>query len=255
MRAHPLALRCSRRRSLALLGAVCTWVLPALSWAWPVEREFALKKEEARFIKLSAAEWIEVDDASIVSAELFETQEILLEAKKPGVALLLVYAEKRAAVWRVVVEETPPAPRPKLGGAAPNPLQGAQEACPKLRFQTAKLPKIAGHVETEACRQALLLLLRQPGWLARELELVFEMEVLWAQGAAMQKAVDEALGKDKVKLRYVGATLEMSGRLGPGEHRRALWNVFFQAAGRIALDDRIQLVLPPKLEIPKERKL
>jgi hypothetical protein len=216
--------------------------------------EFVLKKGEARFVKLAAAEWIEADDASVVSAELFETKEILLEAKNPGVALLLVYAEKRAAVWRLLVEE-PSAPKPKAEAAALNPLQEARQACPKLRFQTDKLPKISGGVDTEVCRKALLFLLMQPGWLARELELVFEMEVLSAQGAAMQKAVDEALGKDKVKLRYVGATLEMSGRLSSQEHRRALWSVFFQAAGRIALSDNVQVTSPPKPETPKEKKL
>jgi len=250
MSAHPGCLLHSCQR----VGAVFLWLLPFVSWAWPVDMEFVLKKDEVRFVKLAAAEWIEVDDASVVSAELFDTQEILFEAKKAGMALLLVYAEKRMAVWRVVVVE-PAAPKPKADNTAPNPLQEARQACPKLSFQTNKLPKISGNVDTEACRKALLFLLMQPGWLAKELELVFEVEVLLTQLAAMQKATQDALGKDKLKLRYMGATLEMSGRLSPQEHRRALWSVFFQAAGRIALDDNMQVVSPPKPETPKEKKL
>ena len=246
------------QRTLVLLGAVFLCLLPFVSWAWPVDMAFVLKKGEARFVKLAAAEWLEVDDASIVSAELFGTQEILLEAKKPGVALLLLYSEGRAAVWRLSVEEAPAKPKPETAATLlpATPLQEARQACPKLRFQTDKLPKIVGTIDTEACRKALVFLLMQPGWLAKELELVFEMEVLSTQLAAMQKAVDEALGKNKVTLLYVGATLEMSGRqLTPQQHRRALWSVFFQAAGRIALSDSMQVLSPPKPEIPKEKTL
>jgi len=246
------------QRHLPLLAAVFLWALPLLPLAWPVDMEVVLKQGEAKFVKLAAAEWLEVDDTAVVSAELFDTQEILLEAKKPGVALLLVYAEKRAAVWRLVVEPPASSPAtkpaaPKPLEAAPSPLQQAKHACPKLRFQPDRLPKITGHVDTEACRQALLFLLAQPGWLARELELVFEMEVLFAQLSAMQKAAEAALGKNKLTLQYVGATLEMSGRLSSKQHRQALWSVFFHAAGRIALNDNIQVLSPPKLTTPKEK--
>jgi len=249
--------RCLQGRchpSRVLLGLVFLCTLPSLAWAWPVDVELLLKKGEARFVKPAAVEWVEVDEPSIVSAELFETKEILFEAKKPGTALLLLYAEGRAAVWRVVVEESA-APKAKPPPSPPNPLLETRKACPKLGFHTDKLPKISGEVDTEACRQALLFLLMQPGWLAQELELVFEMGVLASQLAQMQKATEAALGKGKVKLRYLGATLEMSGKLSPKEHRQALWSVFFQSAGRIALDDSMQVVSPPPPETPKEKKL
>ncbi|MCL2626786.1 MAG: hypothetical protein FWD46_08240 [Cystobacterineae bacterium] len=247
------------------LGLLVLWVLPLMSWAWPVDMEFVLEKGQNRFVKLAAAEWLEVDDASVATAELFETQEILLEGKKPGVALVLVYAEGKMGIWRVRVEEPPlpPLPSPntlaKKKAAAPLPIpeveKEARQACPKLNFQKDKLPKIAGDVDTEACRQALLFLLMQPGWLGRELELVFEGSVLAAQLTAMQKAMDESLGKGKLKLRYVGATLEMVGKLSPKEYRKALWGVFFQSAGRIALDDSIQVLPPSEAVAPKEKKL
>ncbi|MCL2013082.1 MAG: hypothetical protein FWG75_09890 [Cystobacterineae bacterium] len=241
----------------AWLLALLWCLLPSPSWAWPVDMEFLLKEGQTRFVKLPAAEWLEVDEPSIATAELFETQEVLLEAKKPGMALVLVYAEGKMGIWRLRVEHaSPPKPAQNTTATAAhnpgaNPLVEAQQACPKLLFQTHTLPKISGNVDTEACRKALLFLLMQPGWLAKELELVFETETLASQLKEIHHALEQSLGPGKLTLRYVGATLEMSGKLSPAEHRKALWGAFFHAAGRIALDDGIHVVPPPSTLPPK----
>jgi hypothetical protein len=229
----PFAARLRAGWLAALLGAST----PAL--AWPVDLRFSLESGEDRFHKLSAVDWVEVEDPTLATAEVLAgSNELLLTGKRPGSTLLLLYAEGKFAVWRLVVAA--PGARAAVGSASPELLAAARKACPGLEAKEAPERLLTAPVKDAACRTALLQLLQTEAWLARELELTFELPVLQAQLAAMTPRLKE-LG---LEARYSGAGLVLQGTVSPEAHRRALWELFRQSVGRVALEDRVTVKAP-----------
>ena len=120
-----------RRWELVPWPSSCWPCPPRARRAWPVDLVVPLEAGKERFHKLSAVDWVEVEDPSIATAEVLEgSNELLLTGVKPGRTLLLLYAEGKFAVWRLVVGAPgrPPEPEP-----AAEPLAAARKACPGLK--------------------------------------------------------------------------------------------------------------------------
>jgi hypothetical protein len=150
---------------------------------------------------------------------------VLFTALKPGRTLALLYAEGRFAVWRLRVGGKPVAPPP----------DAAKRACSDLKLDPKSEPRLTATVSSEACWRALRELFEGDQLLARELELTFDGKVLQAQLKGMQAAVP------KLSLRYVGAGLVLGGQASDLEHKQALWQLFKNAVGRVALDDKVEV--------------
>lgn len=228
----------ARRRACWALLAWVAMAAPRAAFAWPVDVAVDLRPGEERFKRLSAVDWVEVEDPSVVTAEVMESGELLLTAKAPGRTLMLLYAEGRFAVWRVRVGAANGPPKAEALEAS---VAAAKKACPGLKADLGgEAPSLTVTVADEKCRQALLELFKSDGFAAKDLELTFELPVLQAQLVSIEAGID-AVAKKKVEARYVGAGLVLEGRLTPREHRKVLWEIFRRTVGRPAVSDQIQL--------------
>jgi hypothetical protein len=213
-------------------------LLPSRALAWPVDLVFSLESGSDRFHKLSAVEWVEVEDPSVATVEVLSgSNELLVTGKRPGRTLLLLYAEGKFAVWRLAV--TAPGARASPE-AAPELLATARKACPGLQVNEGTERSLVATVKDAACRKALLALFQTDAWLARELELTFELPALQEQLTALTPVLKE-LG---LEARYSGAGIVLQGTATPTAHRRALWALFRQSVGRVPLDDRVKIEAP-----------
>jgi hypothetical protein len=219
------------RRIAVMLLAVAA---PA-AMAWPVNARFELTVGDEKFQRLTPDAWLEVENTAVATAELFETAEVMLTGKAAGSTLVLVHAEDKVMVWRVVVR----APGDHTSAPATDPAAAARKACRDLKVEGAEL---TATIRDEACRQALLALFsgeRDP-FLARDLDLTFDLAALQAQLRAVQAGLAKVA--PDVKAVYVGAGVRLTGRATTAQHRRAYWELFRASVGRLALEDRIEAV-------------
>jgi hypothetical protein len=223
---------------LAFLAALLLALSPLRASAWPVDLVMPLEPGKERFHKLSVVDFVEVEDASIATAEVLEgSNELLLTGLKPGRTLLLLYAEGKFAVWRLVVG-TPPEPLP-----APEPLvAAARKACPGLKVTDGAGRGLTAEVKDARCREAVRSLLKTDVYLARELELTFELPLLQEQLTALTPVL-KGLG---LNVSYRGAGLVLEGATTPEGHRKALWELFRQSVGRVPLEDRVTVQRPAR---------
>lgn len=217
------------------LGALLALLAPALAGAWPVDLAVSLETGKERFHKLATVDWVEVEDPAVATAEVLPgSNELLLTGQKEGRTLLLLYAEGRFAVWRLTVGAPPvedPAPR----------LAAARKACPDLKATEGAERALTATVKDGACREALLELARATDvYVARELELTFDMPVLQAQLASVAAGL-KPLG---LEANYSGAGVVLSGAATRETHRRALWELFRRSLGRVPLQDRVDVKAP-----------
>jgi len=226
-----------RAGHIAALVALAAFAPPAS--AWPVNARFELVAGEEKFQKLTPDAWLEVESPEVVSVELFETAEVMLTGKSPGASLVLVHAEDKVMVWRVVVR---PADSRAAVAAARVPA-----AVPVQVTRACRDPKVEGTTLTavirdEPCRQALLALFSSEAnpFLARDLDLTFELAALQSQLRAVQAGLARAA--PEVRAVYVGAGLRLEGRATEEQRRRAYWEIFRASAGRLALEDRVETV-------------
>jgi len=225
----------------AALGAVLfatLLLLPGSALAWPVDLVFSLETGTDRFHKLTAVEWVDVEDPSVATVEVLPgSNELLVTGLRPGRTLLLLYAEGKFGVWRLAVTAKGARAAPE---AAPEQLAAAKKACPGLQVNEGTERSLVATVKDSACRKALLALFQTDAWLARELELTFELPALQEQLSTLAPGLKE-LG---LEARYSGAGLVLQGKATPENHRRALWELFRQSVGRVPLEDRVQLDVP-----------
>ncbi|HEX5750209.1 MAG TPA: pilus assembly protein N-terminal domain-containing protein [Archangium sp.] len=227
------------RRALPLLAFLAALLLaPLRASAWPVDLVMALEPGKERFHKLSVVDFVEVEDPSIATAEVLEgSNELLLTGLKPGRTLLLLYAEGKFAVWRLVVG-SPPEPLP-----ATEPLvAAARKACPGLQVAQGAERGLTAGVKDSRCREALRALLKTDAYLARELELTFELPLLQEQLTSLTPVL-KGLG---LGVSYRGAGLVLEGSTTPEGHRKALWELFRQSVGRVPLEDRVTVQRPAR---------
>jgi hypothetical protein len=222
-----------------LLGVLAFLLLvPAPALAWPVDLTVAVERGTDRFHKLSVVEWVEVEDPSVATVEVLAgSNELLMTGLKPGRTLVLLYAEGKFAVWRLTVTEPGARPEPEPSEAA---LSAARKACPGLKVQEGAERMLTATVKDSACRGALLELLKTDAFLARELELTFELPVLQAQLATVSASL-KPLG---MEARYSGAGVVLQGAATPETHRKALWELFRLSVGRVPLEDRVKVQTP-----------
>jgi len=215
-------------------------LVPAPALAWPVDLGVSVERGADRFHKLSAVDWVDVEDPSVATVEVLAgSNELLMTGLKPGRTLVLLYAEGKFAVWRLTVTEPGAKPElaPESSGAA---LSAARKACPGLRAQEGAERMLVAPVKDSACRAALLEVLKTDAFLARELELTFELAVLQEQLAEVSSSL-KALG---LEARYSGAGVVLQGAATPEAHRKALWELFRLSAGRVPLEDRVKVEAP-----------
>ncbi len=214
--------------SLALLVST-----PAMAWPVDVVQDLEVGKE--KFIRLSSLDWFEVEDPKVVTVEYMESGEILFTGLQPGRTLVLMYAEKKFAVWRI-----------KVGGKSQpegGTLASALKACPKLAYHPTEYDKLVGTLTDEKCRLAVLALLATDTFVGKELDLTFPIEVLQSQLKTINAAL--AAQKQKISARYEGMSLILTGTTDPAGQRKALWEVFRKSAGRVAMDDQVEVSAPP----------
>ncbi|MCY1031691.1 pilus assembly protein N-terminal domain-containing protein [Corallococcus sp. BB11-1] len=228
-----------RGRRMYVIGGLLGLLAPTAALAWPVDQALTLEPGKETFQKLTAVDWAEVEDPAVASAEaLSGSGELLLTAHKPGVTQMLLYAEGRFAVWRLAVGPT------ELENFAPQ-LAAAKKACPDLKATQGVDKSLTVTVKDTACRKALRELLRTEAYLARELDLTFDMPQLQAQLEDFTAGMPPGL-----TVRYSGAGLVLTGKTDRAGHRKALWVLFNRAVGRVPLEDRTEVEAPPKPESP-----
>ncbi|MCP3139027.1 pilus assembly protein N-terminal domain-containing protein [Pyxidicoccus xibeiensis] len=216
------------------VGAFLAFLVPAVAGAWPVDLSVSLEPGKERFHKLATVDWVEVEDAAVATAELLPgTNEVLLTGHSTGRTHLLLYAEGRFAVWRLTVGTPPPEDVPAR-------LAAARKACPDLKATEGEERSLSATVKNAGCRAALLELLRTDAYVARELELTFDVPVLQEQLASVGAGL-QPLG---LEARYSGAGVVLTGSATPEVHRRALWELFRRSVGRVPLEDRVEVKAP-----------
>jgi hypothetical protein len=215
------------------------WVLlwAASAQAWPVDLYLDLEAGAEKVHRLPGLSWVESEDEKIAEVEVLPTgDELLILGKAPGRTLVLIYAEGRIAVWRIRVAAKGEVAKPEDGAAA---WVDAKKACPDLKLDPEQDPSVTVTVKDERCREALRGYFQTDAMLAKQTALVFELPALQAQLTAMNAGLATQV-KGKVEARYLGAGLQLKGKLSADEQRKALWEVFRRAVGRVALDDRIE---------------
>jgi hypothetical protein len=213
-------------------------LVPATARAWPVDMSVSVERGTDRFHKLSVVEWVDVEDPSVATVEVLAgSNELLMTGLKPGRTLVLLFAEGKFAVWRLTVTEPGAKPEPQPVEAA---LAAARKACPDLQVREGSERMLVATVKDSACRAALLELLKTDAFLARELELTFELSVLQEQLATVSSSL-KALG---LEARYSGAGVVLQGAATPEGYRKALWALFRLSVGRVPLEDRVKVEAP-----------
>lgn len=208
-------------------------VLSTPARAWPVDVVQQLEVGKEKFVRLSSLDWFEVEDPKVVSVEYLPSAEILFTALRPGRTRVLMYAEKKFAVWGLTVGSNA---QPE-GGT----LAAALKACPKLAHHPQAYDKLVGVVSDEKCRQALLALLATDLFVGKDLGLTFPVEVLQSQLKEINAAFAAQKQPQKISAHYQGATLVLTGNTDAANQRRALWEIFRRSAGRVAMDDQIEV--------------
>jgi hypothetical protein len=204
-------------------------MFPGAAAAWPVDVQLDLEAGLEKFERPQAIDWVEVEDPKIATAEVMESGELLFTGVAPGRTVALLYAEGKLAAWRIRVWAKGARPRAESSNA--DLTTAARKACPKLELSPSE---VKGLVFDERCRQALLALFKTEAYLARQVELTFELAALQGQLASIQAALPAG-----VTPAYFGAGLQLKGTAPTEVHRKALWEVFRRSAGRVALDDQI----------------
>ena len=223
-------------RRFALLAA---W-LPTAALAWPVDGFIDVEPGKDQMVKFGALDWARVDDTSIADVEVMaEAGELLVTGKKPGRALVQLWAQGRSAVWRVRVGEKP-LDEPQVWDAAAKQCKGVDPKAHELMV----------NVSTDGCRAALLKVLVQDRVLPRDISLNYEVKVLQAQLAEMQSAL--LASKLPVKVRYEGAGLILEGKVDEEARKKTYFELFKKSVGRLAVTDRLEV--PNPSEPPKTKE-
>jgi hypothetical protein len=196
-------------KAAALFAALAA----AESQALPPDAHERLEPGQTRFLKVAGALVAESSDAAVVSAEAFKTDEVVLEAKGKGTALVYVFQKDRLWVARVDV-----------GAVVPRKDSARPAQC---KFPEDNVVEVA----TPECRRALLSYFEEP----RPLEMTFEATVLSEQLKEFAAAL-AAAGLPHVTLRYSGTVLEIGSTKDDAEMRAVLKAIFPRACGPLLFE-------------------
>lgn len=233
------------RGALAGLLLACAALLPAQAAAWPVTELLDLKVGSERIVR-SWAKAIDVDDPSVVTAELLASREILLTPKKPGRALLFLLNDGQFDAVRIRVRDT--------GGAVPEQLASeaqiaaARRACNRLVVEkTGTLRSVSAEAIGPACRAALKELLKGDEFRVKELSLMFTDDGIQDQIGEIHRRLAGGVGEG-ITASYVGVTLRLTGTASQARKLEVLKAAFESSVGRVLLDDRVETPAEPKPE-------
>lgn len=207
--------------------------------AWPVDFSVSVQLDEPYMHRLSTVDWIAIEDPELADAEILPSGDLLITPKKAGVTHLMLSSNAKFAVWRVYVGGV----REQLEPTAEQ-RAALMKSCPKSRVEDGSFVAV---VLDAKCREALLKVLETDAFRPRDLEINYAIPALQAQLAAMSAAVKKELGRE-LTLEYRGAGLLARGKLTRAEHRKLLWILFRNSAGRIALEDRVEIVEPKPVQ-------
>ena len=177
-----------------------TLLLAALLVAMPADRRLQMSVKAPRIERVEPGVlFVEAEGA--LRAELLPSDELLLEAKKPGVARVFLFSKHLVRVLEVAVD----APLPPAGPGG--------------------CPAVVDAKSYEACRARI----------GPAEKVVFELEGLQAQARAAQAELDRAqLGHVSVGFSPYG--LRLKGARDEPERRRALRTVWPALLGPLRLD-------------------
>ena len=184
--------------------------------------------EKAPFGEVSAASEVLVDDASVVTAQLQRSGEVLIEAKKSGSAQVFIFGKREVQVVRVVV-----LPRPAENLGAPPPAgvtEKERAAC--LAEATPEAPILIASAACYAVQRERLAVMSDSN-LPR---LVFELEGLQAEAKAAQALLDKA-GLAQVQIGLSPFGIKLTGAKDEEEKRRALVALYPAVLGPLRLDE------------------
>jgi len=216
------------------LVAFAAALLSTTAWAWPVEKVIELELGKDTILRMGAADWFEIDDPKVVSAEVLDSgDEMLFTPKAAGRALMMTYIEGKPLVWSIHVG------KPFDPKAQQASLAATLKACPKLAHKPGEYEKLVGDVLDAKCRSALLETLKLDLFEAKDVSLTIEAQVLVAQLNELRAALTAA--KSPVAAHYEGATLVLEGKTDLPALKRALWEAFRHSAFRVALDNRAEV--------------
>jgi hypothetical protein len=238
--------------TLWLNGGALLLLISSSAHAWPVDVAVTVTNGDVHFERPAAIDWAEVDDPKIATVEVLQTGELLFTGKQTGHTYALLFAEGKPAVWRIDVLAKGAQLTREASPAAK--LDPARKACKDVSLgEPGTDSALTATVPNDVCRKALLELFQTPAFLARELSLTFELDALQAQ----LKDVTDAIAKNAhvpVDAHYLGAGLVLKGQVTVEQHRKILWEVFRHTAGRIALDDQLEVAPPPDAGSPEDAK-
>ena len=178
-----------------------TLLLAALLVAAPADKRLEISAKAPHIERVEPGT-LAVETEGELHAELLPSDEILLEAKQPGVSRVFLFSKRLVRVYEVAVDA--PLPPADPGGCAPVIDAKSYQAC-RARIGPAE-------------------------------RVVFELEGLQAEAKAAQAALEKAqLGHLSVGLTPYG--LRLKGARDEAERRRALRAVWPALLGPLRLDD------------------
>lgn len=222
-----------------VMAALCS--IPA--WALPVTESLDLDVGGERFLRVDANPIFLADPPDIVSFEPLPTGEVFVTGKAKGRGILLVTSDgtASASVLRVRVRE--PGGSFQQRRSTPQELDAARKACASLVLQsTVHGQELEAEVTTPECRKAVLELLRDDGFLARNVAFSFTGEVMQAQLKAIEARLAGRPVRERVQLFYMGATLVIRGKMSAREKLELLRIAWEETPGKLIYDDRTERI-------------
>ncbi len=184
-------------------------LLPVSARAWPVDQVFSVESGADRFHKLTAVEWVEVEDPSVATVEVLPgSNELLITGQAPGAHAPA--ALRRGEVRRVAADRDG-AGRPAVPEAAPELLAAARKACPGLQVTEGRRALAVGHGEGHRVPQGAAGALPD-GHLAGA-RAGAHLRAADAPGAALRAGA--ALKELGLEARYSGAGIVLQGTATP----------------------------------------
>ncbi len=218
----------------------CLQWMPAIAFALPPEKVVILATGDARYVKAAYGRWEVIStDEKVARAGYFKPNEVLIEAGKPGTALISLNNDiiNQFLVWKVIVGDKPTAERPD-----PSVLAG-----PCGCGRDGSYP-VSCTVKNTACLDALRELFTKSDLSTEDVRVIYGIPAAQALLKQMQIAVEKA-GYDGVELALVGANLRVKAAVADeNERRKLLLLVYRNMIGKLVLDDKI-VVAKPKQQV------
>jgi hypothetical protein len=205
----------------------------ALVWAVPPDKIVLIKPGSHQFQAVPAGSWKAVSsDSKVVKIELFETNELFIEALAEGQALILLTNRVlgQVKVWKVRVTSDEAVKVDK-------PSTSLAKACSCGSLE--KYP-LTCQVKTTDCLDVLDKFISKSSLTASDIKIVYSStQVIQALLQRIQQKVATA-GFTDIKLSFWGANLRIQGKLSdPTKYHALLVAIYQGMIGKLVLDDKL----------------